>query len=859
MLRAQKPPIEFDTYKSWPGVSNGNLSPDGKYAFYIIDNLPLGGSTFNLVKTDGHIISSFSGLRDAKFSPDSRYLIGILSSDTLMKLNLLSMSKTLIPGISSFDLKQMGKETNLLYLDKDRTLHLQPLSNKRNFKIDSVVNYMVSKSGSVLLVQTQLGKERTCLKWISTKTFKTATVYTGSAASSLILNDMETQAAFIASNNGSNQIFYYQSGADSAVAISRRQSIGKDHMLKISAGRNWRFSNDGSRLFLTLQETSNQRLSTTDPDIEVWNYEDTYLGSYWYGKDGKSENIRPRDYLAAIHLKTFNVQQLTDGDDRILANTFQTKADSLVVVQRLFGDIEEFWNKKTRPSFFLLNTINGHRVPLEINCTYNISRWTVSESGKYIVYFDPNSKNLICYDTRLRRQTKLLIPDIEKLIPFNKLNYPLPFRSAVKFAGWDIKEENVFIYGTYDIWKIDISGRSKPVNITCGLGEQQQTVFLAIDESGKNPFYGKESLVITGMNRLTKDLGFYRISISEKPKITKLIDGPWYTGRMRDYYVPLNNTDIVGSVRSGYMISLQDKNKPSNFFYTKNFKSMLEVSNVQPQLQFNWLTTELLSYRDKDGNLLQGILYKPENFDPNKKYPLLVNIYESKTGLLNAFQSPAPPNADFNIPLLVSNGYLVLLPDIRGIIKNSGQGALQSVNAALDFLSDRKYIDTTRMGISGHSFGGFETNYIVTHSKRFAAALIGAGVTSIIADASSPWWDGAVKDAFILRDFPMMGDLLGEDPDTYVRNSPILSAKNVQTPILFMHNDSDGSVYPEQTRSMFMVLRSLGKPCWWINYRGRSHVLVEEKDRLDYEKRVADFFNHFLRGDKKPDWMNKPI
>jgi dipeptidyl aminopeptidase/acylaminoacyl peptidase len=293
-----------------------------------------------------------------------------------------------------------------------------------------------------------------------------------------------------------------------------------------------------------------------------------------------------------------------------------------------------------------------------------------------------------------------------------------------------------------------------------------------------------------------------------------------------------------------------------NFFYTKDFKTFNALSNIYPERLFNWLTTELKEFKTIDGRMEQGILYKPENFDAGKKYPVLVHYYEKMSQQLNKFLTPGLSDGTINIPYFVSRGYLVFLPDIHYRTGEIGESAYNSIVAAGNYLSALPFVDGKRMGLTGHSFGAFETNYVITHSSLFTAALSDAGPSNFVSQYGSYELHAGISlQGIVERGQNRMGANLWERPDVYIKNSPIFEADKITTPVLMVCNKLDAIVHFEQGVQLFTALRRLGKKAWMLQYDGEAHSVFQEKNQMDLTIRATQFFDHYLKGKPAPKWM----
>jgi dipeptidyl aminopeptidase/acylaminoacyl peptidase len=285
-----------------------------------------------------------------------------------------------------------------------------------------------------------------------------------------------------------------------------------------------------------------------------------------------------------------------------------------------------------------------------------------------------------------------------------------------------------------------------------------------------------------------------------------------------------------------------------------------KVTDANPQKKnYAWGTAELVNYKNTDGAALSGILYKPANFDPAKKYPLLVYIYERLSDGLHGFVEPSPSHRT-NPSLYASNGYLVLMPDIAYTAGYPGDSAMKCVLAAVQKVADMGIVDQKKIGIQGHSWGGYQIAYMVTRTNRFAAAAPGA----LVANMTSAY-DGIRYGTGIPRQFQYergqsrIGGSLWEYPMRYLDNSPLFRADQIQTPLLMLHNDKDDAVPFTQGLEFYLALRRLNKEVYFFNYNGEPHGLRKRPNQKDYAQRMFEFFGYFLQGAPAPEWMQKGI
>jgi dipeptidyl aminopeptidase/acylaminoacyl peptidase len=308
---------------------------------------------------------------------------------------------------------------------------------------------------------------------------------------------------------------------------------------------------------------------------------------------------------------------------------------------------------------------------------------------------------------------------------------------------------------------------------------------------------------------------------------------------------------------NAWIVRRENASQAPNYWFTKDFIHYKQLTNLQPQKSYNWLSSELVSFKQLDGTMSQGTLYKPENFDSTKKYPVLFNYYQQFAARLYQYPEPGFTGGNINIPWFVNRGYLVFTPDIYYTVGKPGEGEYNTLMSAARYLVTLRYVDGARMGINGHSTGGFETNYLVSHTNIFAAALAGAGGADELSCALQlSGMRGTDRGSRLGSHEPKHQSLPWRDSQNWLDYSPIMHVDKVTTPLLLMHNMNDGAVPWEQSVEFFIALRRENKKVWMLQYDGGGHT-VWGRDAIDYTKRITQFFNHYLKGYSPPRWMTE--
>jgi dipeptidyl aminopeptidase/acylaminoacyl peptidase len=285
------------------------------------------------------------------------------------------------------------------------------------------------------------------------------------------------------------------------------------------------------------------------------------------------------------------------------------------------------------------------------------------------------------------------------------------------------------------------------------------------------------------------------------------------------------------------------------------------MSAINPQQEdFNWMTAELFSWKAYDGKVATGIVYKPADYQAGKKYPMIAYFYETLSDGLYNYLPPAPTPSRLNIPFFVSRGYIVLAPDIRYAKGFPGKAAYDYVVSGARALVKKGWVDSTKMGIQGQSWGGYQVAHIITRTPVFAAAWAGAPVANMTSAYGGIRWESGMNRQFQYeKSQSRIGATLWEKPNLYIENSPLFYLPKVKTPLVIMANDNDGAVPWYQGIELFTAMRRLGKQVWMLNYNGEAHNLVERKNRKDIQIREQQFFDWLLKGEKPTVWLTDGV
>lgn len=876
-LYGQKPAVDTGLMGvSWPSVVGGMLSADGRYAAYTIQGVPVGSSTLVIRALKGKWQKEVVGATNAQIMSDSRWVM-FQVHDSLCQLSLGGIEQTIIKDLVSYQLVGMGRDQRLVYrLRGSRTeLIVRELSTGKEAHYRNIKKYRVNKQGTYLLLergdQADSGRGSR-LSLLELSTGQERGVWEGEESHGHIFDQEGTGVAFLTAQKEGGvdrvELWYYHCGMEHAVRLVYDRSPGIDTGLTILGETRLIFTRGGDRLYFYLTGQREVLPPATGVQVDIWHYKDWPL---------QSEQLNDPDplplYLAAVPVKGGRVVRLQRDGERIFFQGNGVPGDMAVVsvlTDSLVGQLEA-----RSFSLYVVSAIDGSRRLLEeyLPCQPFEHEFRFSPAGRWILWFNRCRKTWYSYDGErgINRSVSGGIP-----YPiYNENSYEFAERFpydilAVGVGGWMEEGRKVLLYDDYDLWQVDLSGMAVPVCVTKGYG-RQHGVKLRIawdndhrgEDEGVRMLKNGDSVILSGFNSRSMENGFFvlRLSGLRPPALLCMVPALLYAeGSQLDHgpsFASLHLQKATGA--NVWLLRRQSELDAPNCYTMEDFRNFHPLSDIQPQRAYNWLTAELLHWKTLSGKEGKGILYKPENFDPAKKYPVLFNYYEQQATGLHHYPTPDLCRDNIDIAYFVSRGYLVCIPDIHYRIGCPGEGVVDVVVSAAQYLSRRSYVDSLHMGVQGHSFGGFETNYLVTHTNIFAAAVESAGPTDLIEFYSRLNFglDGSGRSLHYYFEMAQgrMGATLWERPDLYQENSAILGASKVTTPLLIVHNKGDASVPFMQGVELFTALQRLGKPVWMLQYDRTGHVILLDSNSRDYTLRLLQFFDHYLKGSSAPIWM----
>jgi dipeptidyl aminopeptidase/acylaminoacyl peptidase len=865
-----KRPITFADYDSWKAITGQILSVDGKWLAYALMPQVGDGEVIARDLATGREIRIPVGMQPVPperegeegspppprgprilFSADGRFVVTqtfARQADTdaarKAKKKAEEMPKggvavfalatgvvTRIENVKTFAVAETGAPV-VVYLEEgpEKRLGLRPLDGAASWTYEGVAEYALSRDGATLAAAT--AEE---VFAISVADGARTTLKTGKARFAKLTFDFEgKQLAFLADG----VVYGWVPGATVAAEWAKApagQTVSDRGMFG--------FTRDGTALLFGFAARGrNERPSAADDDkavFEMWHWKDERIQTV---QKARAAAERGRSTPAVLHLAEKKLVVLGDVDVTEAMVSDDAKS-ALGFGDRAYGRLADF-DARYR-DIWVLNPQSGER---KIAVQKTMAAPVISPDAKWAVYYD--KKAWWSLDAKTGKTTNLTAA-LPVSFADELADTPGQGRGYGQ-AGWTKDGAWFLVYDRYDVWALRPDG-SETKNITEGLGRRELTAFRVVRgrvDPRDRGIDGGQPLLLTAEKETTKESGFYRDSLTGAAEPVRLLLGP----------KKFNAPQIARHADVAMLTASRFDEFPDLWVTDSTFAKMRKVSDANPQKKdLRWGTAELVAFKNTDGVPLRGILYKPDNFDASKKYPLLVYIYERLSDGLHTFADPSPSHR-VNASLYASNGYLVLFPDIVYTPGYPGESALKCVVAAVQKVVDMGIVDEKRIGIQGHSWGGYQIAYMVTRTNRFAAAAPGA----LVANMTSAY-DGIRYGPGVPRQFQYergqsrIGGSLWEYPMRYLDNSPLFRADQIKTPLLMLHNDRDDAVPFTQGIEFFLALRRLEKEVYFFNYNGEPHGLRRRANQRDYAIRLFEFFGHFLQDKARPVWMEKGI
>ncbi|NLR62304.1 S9 family peptidase [Chitinophaga polysaccharea] len=860
---SKKPAIDSFTYSKWKSVDGIILSNDGRYAYYVINNEPVGSFTMVVKECKGNWELRVPGGHDFRFAADSHRGMFLKPNDTLCIIKLGGTISDEIANVKEYGIAPTGIGGWFVYRNiGENSIAVRSFSTKDKRLYLGVNSYTFSSDGSFLLLNVENKDGNNISHTLSKVDFpslKMTNIWTGYVIEKVVISASSKVFAFTTSSNtsGNKSMWFWSQKSLKPYLLfdNLAERMGPD----VELGELLSIEDDDKCIFFLGGKKNHIKRERVDSStVNIWSYFDAKL------RPGQVNSVNDEKYFSAtVNVETKYISKLTNEDEWV-SNTNPSKNVSLICGPSGNGDLmESEWNDSAKITTYLSLLKSSEKRPFELK---ELGDSWISPNGKFVVCYDRTNACFVSYDVATSTYRSIAGDiDTSKTSLISYYTKDRAYDRPRGIAGWLENDESVLLYDRFDIWLVDPMGIRKSINLTNGYGYKNNIVFyLALADYSGGCVKKGEYLILNALNIGNKQNGFYRVLSNKQSNPEELTMGNYIYQLIRNPYVPYicNFFPIKAKNASRYIVRRMSATEAPNYFFTEDFRSFIPISDVQPEKEYNWYFTELHKWRDLNGGMLQGVLYKPENFDSTKKYPVIIHYYEKKSYGLNMFIKPEnlTSSCDINIPTYVSNGYLVFTPDIDYKVGEPMNGTYSSVVSAAKYLSTFTFVNAQRIGIGGCSFGGIQTNYLVTHSTLFAAAYSACSMSDFVSAYGGLFSGRAgLQSYFEPGGQARMGGTLWQATDAYIKNSAIFSADKVTTPVLIMQVTGDPVMPFAQAVEFFTALRRLGKRAWLLEYTDTPTHGVSGISAKDFSVRMFQFFNHYLKDEPAPMWMTRGI
>lgn len=884
LIFSQKKVLDHSVYESWKILQRPLISNDGNYISYEINPQKGDGYLYVYDKLNNSLDSIPRGY-GAVFTSDSKFLVfKVKPQEALVrKLKLNKTKNEDLPKDSLFILslktKEIRKYENLIdykvpfendalvaflqtYKDttkksikKDQTkfkdvkvnkLIIYDLQNDTNYSYTKINNFSIDKNGKIV-VFSSFDKDSSSLFIFNFTDKKDNLIFNDyGLIKNIATSKLGERISFIHTNDTSvvkrHKLFEYYNQTNKVIIDTLLPDGNLNYELNPSKVPE--YSENSQKLYFYIwekqwPEPKDTLLDEEKYKVDIWNWKDDRLQTQQLNQ---LKNDKERSYLCVYDFVTNKYFQIEDTI--ILSAQRFSKGDKdfyLGITSKPYWKIFSWEQADYKDVYFIDLSTNSKQKILE-KIEFNVS---LSPNGNYFLYYDTKTQSYNIFNLKDKKSYTVLT---SKPYPLYDEEFDLPKNpTPYGFADWDKNEEFVLIYDKFDIYKVSPNNSFKPINITNGRKEKITSRYIKV---GDDEYINSDNIYVKSV---TDDY------ITESFKLVNLTNG----NKIKLYEAKASLSRIIKSKNSPNLLFTESNYQkfPDLLLTDTTFKVITKVSNTNPQMsEYWWGTVEIFKWKDKKGKEYKGLLYKPENFDPTKKYPAIVYYYEKYTQDIHRHYIPAPSRSVINFPLFNSNGYVIFIPDIAYKIGEPGKSATETVINGTKELIKLGFVDKDRIGLQGQSWGGYQTAYIVTQTDMFKAAMAGAPVSNMTSAYGGIRWESGMNRIFQYEQGQSrIGGTLWNKLNKYIENSPLFYADKVKTPLLIMANDNDGAVPYQEGIQYFVALRRLNKPVWLLNYNGDAHNLLKWPNRVDLSIRMSQFFDHFLKDQPAPVWMTEGV
>lgn len=897
----QKPALTWKDISKWTYNRGSSLSPDGQWLAWASGPTE-GDLKMSIRKTLDTLTYTYAIGANASqllFSKDSKYAAFKVSAkdaeakaarkinkpvyDKLMLVSLGDNKQTSFERVRNFSfsgespswiaiqfmpLETAPKDPNAA---KGTDVLLYNLSTKKSFNLGNVAEFAFNKAGDQLAYTIDANGQNGNGVFLRDMKTGLTTALDNDKASYKSINWNENGTAFALLKSNKNE--KYKDDVFSIIGINKINgdltskviyngledaNFPKGMGVNTNAAPYW--SDDQSTLYFginTLAKKEDKKADSTNkakaepkkediekPDMIIWNWQDKRLQSAQQTQEMRDKMF---SYTSSYRIADQKFSQLADSSMRSV--TIAPKQLYAIGYDNSRYELMGNLDGQSYTDIYLIDLKTGNKKRLfEKMYATNGGRLSVAPNGKIASYYVDG----VFYSINLETGVTANLTGNIKSNFVDQLDDHNVTKPATQNLGWSSDSKYALIMDNYDLWKISADGKSV-VSLSDNWKSKKTEV------AGRLRIYQDEK----GTD-LSKDQYFNVFNTKDKKGGIGFLPA----GKNKIEILFLDDNAYGGFTKAekgNVYVYTKSNSQESPSYYAStaaNLTASKKVnSNTPDQAKYAWTSgVKLIDYVSANGDSLQAAIYLPANYVPGKAYPTITYIYERLTDGLNNYTMPGFPGGGFNRAMYLSNGYAVIEPDIKYKLNDPGMSAVACVVPAVKAAIATGIVDEKNVAIHGHSWGGYQTSFLITQTNIFKAAAAGAPLTNMISMYSLIYWNsGGTNQAIFEASQGRLTPGYWDNWDAFARNSPVYHIKKVQTPLLLLHNDKDGAVDFTQGIEYYNGLRRLNKPVVMITYKGENHGIAKLPNRKDYAVRMMEYFDYMLKGKPAPDWWSKGV
>jgi dienelactone hydrolase len=890
-------PAEYGQFESLAMPPRGGLSPDGKWLAYAVNRSNRENELRILRIADGATTTIAFGAQPA-FSGDSKwaaYAIGQSEAEEerlrrqrkpihrkLGLMNLATGALTVVDGIQSFAFSSPGTHLAMRRYGPERppnapapgpddppagtTLIVRELASGRDTTFGNVSDYAWQdvSNGHAWGRNGTGGGLLALLVSAEDKTGNGVQLFDAASSALRVLDSAPAQYAGVAWRKDSSDLAVLRSTADpkreglaqialawTGLAGGRPASHRLDPGATLPAGmrlvdfRRPFWSHDGRTIYVGVAEwrVNDDGAPERAPGAAADTAEDVSSVEVWHARDVDvmarqkitARADRQRNLLAAWHLDGNSL--VTLGKDRFEQVTPLPRQRRALAAQWT-GYAMDRTIGRGAADLSLVDTTTGERTRVVDAIDDRYAQ--PSPGGRYILYFHADHYWTIDTETRA-------ITNLTRTIPASFVNREsdATVRQKPPFgvAGWTKDDAAVVLYDKLDLWKVAPDG-SGAARLTNGTADQVRHRYVRLDADEvwidtDRPVY------VSLFGVWTKQSGYGRLA-PETGTAERLV---WLEKGVGGL------TRAAGADVFAYVVQAFD-DSPDVFVGDASLRSASQVTATNAfQSKYAWGRSEVVEFRGARGDRLKGSLHYPAGYEPGRKYPTIVYLYERLSDGVHRYVPPSERDY-YNASVFTSLGYVFFQPDIVFRPRDPGLSVLECVEPAVRKIVAMGIADPGRVGVVGHSWGGFDAAYLATHSTMFAAAVAGAPIVNLVSNYGNHHWSSGIAETDHIETGQQRMEVpLWEDLPAYIRNSAVFNVHNMKTPLLIEVGDADGTVFWHQGVELYNIARRAKKDVVLLNYAGEDHGLRRKANQIDYQRRIVQWFGHYLKSEPAEAWI----